>query len=70
MNYAQAFIRMLILIVLATSINAHLEPRKTPLTASEIQTNGKSRLLDKACKRLKKKQRKNYGSICGRRSIQ
>ena len=66
MTYAQAFIRVLILVVLSTSIHAHLEPRTTPLTAAEIQVKGKSRAMLKACKRLKKQQRIKHDRLCGR----
>jgi hypothetical protein len=66
MTYAQAFIRVLILVVLSTSINAHLEPRTTPLTTSEIQAKGKTRAMLKACKRLKKQQRIKHDRLCGR----
>lgn len=69
MNYAQAFGRVLILVVLATSINAHLEPRTAPLTASEIQDKGRSKSVEKACKKMKKRKRSNYESICGRRGF-
>jgi hypothetical protein len=64
MTYAQAFIRVLILVGLSISINAHLEARTAPLTPSEIQAKGKARFLEKACKRLKHKQRKKYDRLC------
>ena len=66
MSYAQAFIRVLVMLVLATSINAHLEPRTAPLTATELQVKGKTRAMLKACKRIKKHQRKNHDRLCGR----
>jgi hypothetical protein len=69
MNYAQVFGRVLILLVLATSINAHLEPRTAPLTTSELQDKGKLRSIEKACKKMKKRKRSNYESICGRRGF-
>ena len=66
MTYAQAFIRVLLLVVLSISIYAHTEPRTTPLTTSEIQAKGKARAMLKACKRLEHKQRKKYDRLCGR----
>jgi hypothetical protein len=66
MNYAQTFIRVLVLMVMFISINAHLEPRTTPLTASELQAKGKTKAMIKACKRIKKHQSKNYDRLCGR----
>ena len=65
MNYAQTFIRVFVLIASCLAINAHLEPRTSPLTASEIQVKGKSRMMEKACKRLKKERKKNE-RLCGR----
>ena len=55
MNYAQAFIRVLVLVVCSLAINAHLEPRTAPLTPTELQDKGKARVMQKACKNLKKK---------------
>ena len=66
MTYAQAFIRVLLLVVLSISINAHLEARTTPLTASEIQAKGKLRSAEKACLNMKKAKRKKHERFCSK----
>lgn len=66
MNYAQTFIRVLVLVACSLAINAHLEPRTEPVTASELQVRGKTKAMLKACKRIKKHRRKNYEQLCGK----
>lgn len=66
MTYAQAFGRVLVLVMCSISINAYLEPRTTPLTASEIRMKGKLRSSEKACKSMKKAKRKKYERLCSK----
>jgi hypothetical protein len=51
---------------LSTAIYAYTEPRTAPLTPVEIQVKGKARSKEKACERMKIKQRKKYERLCKR----
>ena len=66
MSYANAFIRVLIMVVLSTSINAHLEPRTEPLSHQEIREKGKARSAEKACLNMKKAKRKKHERFCSK----
>ena len=66
MTYAQAFIRVLLLVVLSISIYAHLEPRTAPLSPQEIREKGKARSAEKACLNMKKAKRKKHERFCSK----
>jgi len=64
MTHAQAFIRILLLMVLSISIFAATEPRTEPLSPQEIQEKGKARSAEKACLNMKKAKRKKHERFC------
>ena len=66
MTYAQAFIRVLLLVVLSISIYAHTEPRTEPLSPQEIREKGKARSAEKACLNMKKAKRKKHERFCSK----
>jgi len=66
MTYAQAFIRILLLVVLSISIFIHTEPRTEPLSPQEIREKGKARSAEKACLNMKKAKRKKHERFCSK----